>query len=130
MDFGMNRFWVRVVWLVGLVTVLVGTLDPAMAPPSFFPGFDKVMHGGAFAALAAIVPFAAARTGSRSVLFAGLLLVGAAIEVIQSSIPARSASFLDFSADALGIALGALVGLWCYQRLIGYFSAGATGAGR
>lgn len=112
----MNKFWLRVVWMVAVTAVLLGSLSPSLAPPSVWD-LDKAMHFSAFGALAAMVPFAAARTSRRLLLLAVLLAVGGSIEILQEFVPGRSASILDFAADTAGLVTGGLVGLWLYSYL-------------
>jgi VanZ family protein len=71
------------------------------------PHIDKLLHFGAFSALA--VSLALGLVPSRRSLWlatASLLAYGALIEVVQAFIPGREASVLDWLADAAGIAAG------------------------
>jgi len=129
METGKNKLWLRVLWIIALIAVLAGSLDPALAPPSFWE-LDKVMHFSAFAALAAAVPFAASRWSRRFLLLAILLCVGGAIEILQEFVPDRSASFFDFSADAAGLVAGMLAGLWLYRYLPAIFRSHIMTSGR
>lgn len=74
-----------------------------------FDQADKVQHVLAFGCLAgaAALGWPAGRSTSLRVACA-LLFYGAFIEVVQSVIPGRDASWLDLAADAAGIATGLL----------------------
>lgn len=97
------------IWLTfGLsVCIAVLTLIPSNAAPEV-PGGDKVHHVLAFMALtlpsAAFYPKALARVVLAAALYAGL------IEVIQPFV-GRSGEKADFTADLLGISIGAVAGL-------------------
>lgn len=98
-------FWLAV--LGGVVLALWPQPDPK-AP--WFPGVDKVEHALSFALLA----WVGARAGYQRLwlLAAGLLLLGGAIEVAQGFTATRSADWVDWLADAVGIAAG-----WAVIRL-------------
>lgn len=68
-------------------------------------GWDKANHLLAFATLGAL-----ASLGWRSAWsWVCLLAFGGAIELLQALTPAREASWADLGADALGLALAALL---------------------
>ncbi len=93
------------------VTILGLTLSPPMTLPLQDMGLlqiDKLYHIAAFAAL--VLPAALLDPrGLRWVLPTGLAL-GLIIEIIQPNV-GREASTFDFLADAIGLALGAALGL-------------------
>jgi hypothetical protein len=93
------------------MAILGLTLSPPMTLPLPDTGFlqvDKLYHIAAFAAL--MLPAAILNPRSlRWILPAGLAL-GLAIELIQPQV-GRDASAFDFLADAIGLALGAALGL-------------------
>lgn len=112
----MSKLWLRAIWMMALLAVLLGSLSPALAPPAFWE-LDKALHFSAFAALAVAIPFAVGRTSRRLLLLAILLGVGASIEILQEFVPGRSASILDFGADMAGLVVGVLAGLWLSRHL-------------
>jgi len=97
--------------------VLLGSIDPQLGFPDFFPHFDKVVHFSAWALLASFGPLLI--EGQRKQMFAALGLLGAsaAIEILQAFIPSRSASVMDLAANAAGIAIGTGAGMLVFSGL-------------
>jgi VanZ family protein len=111
----------RRLW-AGLLTLLVGfTLFKALSPPDptvVTLGWDKGEHLAAFAVLAGVgVIVLHGVAGGRRWLAAGLLLLGALIEVAQLYVPGRSSDWQDLLADAGGIAIGMTIGTLLTRRL-------------
>ncbi len=102
----------RAVFLVIALALLPLALMPfEMDKKDGFAHGDKVAHVIAFACMA----YAAwcGWPGRARTIVLALAGYGAAIEVLQSLTPARSASIADFAADMLGVALGlALAHTW------------------
>jgi VanZ family protein len=73
--------------------------------------WDKLAHGGVFAALAIAIGLASGLRGWRMVLlaFGGAMLVGWLDEWHQVYLPGRQAGWDDLVADAVGGLLGALL---------------------
>ena len=80
------------------VLLFLGTRSPGDLP-SGPAGFDKLAHLGFYAVLGALV----ARAGGHrtACVLAGLVL-GATDEWLQSSVPGRTAEWLDLAADVVG----------------------------
>ena len=99
--------------LVVTITLTVAMLWPLDLPPPAPEGSDKLVHLGAFAALA----FPLARTGRFGLLpvFIGASAFGGAIEILQPSFN-RNADINDWVADITGVVLGIGLGL-LYRRL-------------
>ncbi len=97
--------WRALFWLAVTAGVVLALWPQPHPPRPWFPGADKLQHALAFAALV----WLGVRGGYRRalVLVAGLLLLGAAIEVAQSFTATRTAEWLDWLAGAIGIAFGA-----------------------
>lgn len=94
-------------WLFWLCVVAGVALALAPAPEHKSPWFahaDKVQHAASFAILFGLGWMAQFRPAWR--LAFGLLLLGAAIEVMQSFTATRTAEWADLLADAVGIAVG------------------------
>ena len=79
------------------------------------PGFDKVLHVGAYGLLTALMLWGdRGPTGVRALLWATLASVyGISDEFHQSFIPSRNVEFWDVVADATG----AFVVVWIWQML-------------
>ncbi len=71
-------------------------------------GWDKANHASAFGTLALLARLSWPRR-SWALVALVLLAYGGAIELIQSQIPEREASWLDLFADSVGISLGLLL---------------------
>lgn len=107
--------WLALAWLL-LAAVCAASLVPSPPGP---PGVnDKLVHFGAYAALAFAFAGALGR-GHNRVVVLGLLALGAALEVAQALLTStRTAEWWDLVADASGIGAGLLLaaavpGGWC-----------------
>jgi len=123
----------RAASIVLLVLVLFSTLMPAVwfwpdrsGFVEWFVPVDKWLHATTFVILA--VWFAGQyRRNSYWRIGVGLLFFGALIEACQGLVTYRSADWLDFAANAAGIAVGMAVAmaglggwsLWIENRLAG-----------
>ncbi|WP_280151181.1 VanZ family protein [Piscinibacter sp. XHJ-5] len=100
-------------WRAVLCALLVAVLWLALTPdsqPVTGTGWDKANHLLAFVALAIAGRFGFPGRASRSLMLAGALLAfGGLIEVLQASVPGRSAEWADVLADLAGIATGTLI---------------------
>ena len=102
-------------WRATLVALLIATLVLALvpAPPSGLDtGWDKFNHVLAFATLAFCQCMSLPSSPSgRAWGLLGLLAYGGAIELLQRLTPTRQGEWSDLLADAVGILLGAVLGL-------------------
>ena len=104
-----ERAWRALFWLAvaaGIVLALWPRPDPEQP---WFLGIDKVEHALSFALLV----WMGQRAGYRGamLLVIGLLALGGAIEIAQGLFTTtRTAEWFDWFADALGIALGIVIG--------------------
>jgi VanZ family protein len=100
----------RMAFFVGLLAVVVLSVIPKEAIPSLgLP--DVLAHMAAYAALALAGGIAFRRARSLFILAAGLLLLGASLELVQGLIPGRDASGYEFLANMVGIALGSVAAI-------------------
>jgi len=105
-------------WSVALTVlialgILWGTLKPPGSGGGSLPLNDKQFHALAFALLVLPLSFAVPRLIPKLIVTA--LVFGAMIEVIQPSF-GRSGEWADWLADAIGVILGILPGLWRQRR--------------
>jgi VanZ family protein len=102
-----------------LYALMVAALFYASAKPAGLPfippPLDKLVHFGYYAVLTILLIVAA---GGRGVLIAALVVigVGAADELYQSTVPQRTADWLDFAADIVGAVVAAAVFVWLARR--------------
>ena len=93
------------VFSVGLLAVILLSVIPAEAFPHFrIP--EIVGHMAAYAALALAGGIACRSARSLFMLAAGLVLLGAGLELVQALLPTRDASGYELLANTVGIALG------------------------
>ena len=102
--------------IVRLLALLLGDTPrvAAVAP------WDWVAHGVLFALLAWVWCGQAARAGRTRGVFlaaAGAVAYGGAMEVFQMLLGYRSGEWIDLAADAVGVAVGALVAAAIWPRL-------------
>ena len=90
-----------------LAFVLWGQLQPAA--PNILPEInDKLLHFGAYFVLGAMAAGAVRTRGQVKWAILGLIVVGAAIELLQALV-GRETSLLDGLANGLGAIAGALL---------------------
>lgn len=132
------RRW-RVAGAVLLAFVLATTVMPAvwlwpdrMSSMSWLENADKLAH---FATFALLTLWFAGQYRPRSYwrIAIGLLAFGILIEVCQRAVGYRSAEWLDFGADAVGIIFGLAIavagaGGWC-QPFEAWYIGRRSGAG-
>lgn len=92
----------RRVFALACLAVVVLSLLPGEAIPGPLQFWDKAQHALGFAGLAALALWA--RVSVRPWPWVlGLLLLGAAIEVVQAQLPWRFGDVWDAMADAVGV---------------------------
>jgi VanZ family protein len=111
-------FWWACGWIF-MAAVVIGSVLPSKGPPPVAIN-DKLMHFGAYWMMA--FWFAGVTQKRRYPLIAvGLLALGAVMEVAQSVMQVgRTAEWLDFAANSLGVASALAVayaglGSWLYH---------------
>jgi len=117
------RRW-QIAGILLLAMVLAGALVPAdwlwsEGPSSPFFNTDKWIHGLTFTALALWFSGQYARH-SYWRLITGLVAFGLLIEATQRMVSYRTADWMDFLADLLGLAIGMAIALagaggWCLR---------------
>jgi VanZ family protein len=101
---------------VSVFFVSWASLQPSLAPPSE-GGADKGLHVLCFAVFGAMAALAFNRR-LLPVAAAGLLAVGAGIEIAQHFVPGREGSVGDWLADAIGLVIG-IAALELVRRRLG-----------
>jgi len=107
-----------VVWM--LILFGVSSVPDLSVGPNRVPGFDKLLHVGAYSVLGALFGFATKLSGSRRAVWTGALIglgVGGLDELYQGTVPGRELDAVDALADIVGVVLGALVwSAWTQRR--------------
>lgn len=98
--------WVRLLFWALVCGTVVMSLLPVAQLPQAVVFWDKAQHALGFAALAFLGLLVGARRPWRTL--AALALLGLGIEAAQSLTPWRQGDWLDWLADLLGLALGAV----------------------
>jgi VanZ family protein len=106
MQFGHWRTYCRWAFAVCLVVVMALALAPPQVPTPT-TGWDKANHALTFAVLAAL-GYAAYPRRIAAVLV-GLLAYGGSIELLQGLTDYRTAEWLDWGADGVGLAVGSML---------------------
>jgi VanZ family protein len=103
--------FLRVVWLVGLAAVIIGSLAPAQSDVMSLIDQahinDKVEHFTAYAVLAALPALQRFRCCRLAPILVFLFLLGGALEFSQLFSPGRSCDWHDLLANSCGILAGA-----------------------
>jgi len=117
-----RAYWpgvVSSVWTISICTVCYYSLLPELELPIGFWSADKVYHIIAYAWLA-LLPMLRFRTRWGAVLAAcSMVILGIILEIAQTQIPGRTFSFLDITANGLGVLAGAAFGGWVRPKLQG-----------
>lgn len=95
-----------VFWIAVLAVAWVSLAPSDFLPKVLFSWWDKAEHALAYAVLGALGCLA--YPGRRWSALAALLVYGGAIEVIQHLSGWRFGDLIDWLADGIGLALGAL----------------------
>ncbi len=106
----MLRTLSQMVFVIGLLAVIALSVIPQGAIPDIGVS-DKLGHIAAYAALALAGGIAYRRPRPLFMMAAGLLLLGAGLELVQALLPGRFASGYDVLANMVGIALGSAVAI-------------------
>lgn len=102
LGFFVTRRVYQAIFLISIVAFTFLFAKEVKGAANLFPHVDKVAHFGIFFLLAIIMDKA-----FKLPLYAQILLLagyGAAIEIMQDSLPYRQASLADFVADFIGAA--------------------------
>ena len=115
-----RAYWpgvVSLVWIISICAVCYFSLMPRLEFPLDFWNADKLYHFAAYGWLA-VLPMVgfrnrkAAMPASLSMMILGILL-----EIGQYYIPGRAFSYIDMSANGLGVLVGVALGNSARPRL-------------
>ena len=109
-----HRQIIKILWVVAILVVIVGSLLPGSSIPiqalGALPVSDKVIHFSAYLVLA-ILPIVSVECRSKALAGALLMIVlGVALEGGQSFSPGRQVELGDAVANTLGVLSGMLAG--------------------
>lgn len=106
-------------WCISICIVIYLSLIPQVEFPVDFWNADKVYHCAAYAWLAmlSMMSFPHRRFALSAAL--SMILLGVMLEIGQYYIPGRSFSFLDITANSLGVILGLFSGHYLKNKLDG-----------
>ena len=113
--------WAALVGYAALIFAL-SSIPAKSMPEGRFWDFDKVIHAGEYAVLAALLWWALGRSFQLPVMVRASVAAGSAAlygvsdEFHQSFVPGRAASGFDVLADAGGAVVAVLL-LWWLQRV-------------
>lgn len=94
---------------VGIVTLIIVSVTPRdLLTPLGINIWDKLQHVLAYTILSGLGVMAYSGKKYLAVIFIGLVILGGVLEIIQSVIPGREASFEDAIANAVGAGIGLL----------------------
>jgi VanZ family protein len=117
---GRYRLLFLALWIAGLAALAPLSLLPQTVPPTAIDGvelsLDKLFHLIAYGGLAGLATLVFADRRRRWVALAIVLLTGLGYEIGQRFVPGRSFGWDDLTANAVGVALGAIVGRWIAAR--------------
>ena len=109
---GGRLLFLGLAWLVLAACIAAGCFTPAHRLPTWLPN-DKLLHFGAYFALAFPMAFVT-QSWSRLLLIAiGLSIAGFLIEIVQRYIPGRDSSIADMVANTGGVVMGIGAGYMC-----------------
>lgn len=96
-------------WVIAIISMIVGSILPQTALHVNNP-YDKLLHFSAYSFIA-LIPAFTLRTKKQIILVAiFLFIIGSSVEIAQSFVPGRSASYFDGLANAMGIISGSFAG--------------------
>lgn len=93
-------------WLTLLFVAWASLMPTDLLPPVLFSWWDKAEHALAYAALS--VSGCLAYGNKRAQVLIALLILGGAIELLQHASGWRTGDLIDWLADNVGIAIGAV----------------------
>ena len=109
-----HRRWLRFLWALAILVVVVGSLLPASSLPmralDELGLSDKLEHFAAYLVLA-FLPALHERWPALAAALGGALALGIGLEYAQLLSPGRSFDLADMLADAVGVLCGFVIAL-------------------
>jgi VanZ family protein len=96
-------------WSGILVLIVVSVIPRDYLPPPGFDMWDKLQHVLAYTILSVLGGQAYPGKKYLASIFFGLIILGGSLEVIQSIVPNREASFGDEVANTIGVGIGLVI---------------------
>ncbi|WP_299004444.1 VanZ family protein [uncultured Shewanella sp.] len=91
----------KIVLFVSLLLISYLVFSRPSYSPTWIPHFDKIAHAGIFFILSLLTYYAFKPNHYLIITF--LMAYASIIEIIQATLPYRTASFIDLIADFIGI---------------------------
>jgi len=101
---------ILVIWMCSLIVIIYFSLQPSMAITTPSRYLDKIFHLLSYLWLAMLLALYFRTRKSFLLVPVLLILLGIALEIIQSYIPGRFFSVPDMISNSLGVVAGALLG--------------------
>jgi VanZ family protein len=115
-----ERRWLRLLWVVSTLLVIVGSLLPVSSAPMRALGqlqiSDKLMHLAAYLVLA-FLPALHERRPALVAAFVGAIALGISLEFAQRLSPGRAFEIADMTADGAGVLCGLVLALPLRYRI-------------
>ena len=115
-----ERRWLRLLWALAILLVIVGSLLPGSSMPMRALGqldiSDKLMHFAAYLVLA-FLPALHERRPALIAAFVGAIALGIGLEFAQRLSPGRTFEIADMAADAAGVLCGFVLALPLRSRI-------------
>ena len=109
-----TRRWLRLLWTLAILVVIVGSLLPASSAPMKALGRlainDKFEHFAAYLVLA-FLPALHERRPALAATVLGAIAMGVALEFLQRLSPGRTFEVADMAADTAGVLSGLFLAL-------------------
>jgi len=107
---GFINISILVIWMCSLIIIVYFSLQPSMAITAQSRYLDKIFHLLSYLWLAMLLMFYLRTNRSFLLVPVLLILLGIALEILQSYIPGRFYSVPDMISNSLGVVAGALLG--------------------
>jgi VanZ family protein len=113
---GTRATTLRLLFWAGIIALAVVSVIPReyLMPPGFNT-WDKLQHVLAYSILSVLGGLAYPGKKYLAAIFFGLVILGSGLELIQSIVPNREASFWDGVANTIGAGTGIFIALFFFR---------------